>query len=296
VPNLGLILSHAWNMKKNGRAEGTIATHIERLKCLDKQCNITEPEEVKDLLARLKWQTNTKLNVAIIYNSFLKSIGKTWSRPEYKHESGLPPFIPMEAEIDSLIAAATPKTAALLQTLKETAARIGEVTRIKWTDIDFERKAIYIRAEKGSNSRILPISDKLLAMLGRLPKASDKVFTAQIHGYRTTFEWLRHRTAVKLNNPRLENIHFHTFRHWKATTEYHRIKDIMTVKAMLGHKSVLSTQVYVNIEAALFLCTSDQWTSKVAKDATEACQLIDVGFEYVTGEYTDGGKLFRKRK
>jgi integrase len=283
-------------MKKNGRAEGTIATSIERLKCLDKQCNITEPEEVKELLTRVKWQTNTKLNVAIIYASFSKSIGKTWTRPEYKHESTLPAFIPTEAEIDSLIAAATMKTAALLQTLKETAARIGEVTRIQWKDIDFERKAIYIRAEKGSNSRILPASDKLLAMLGRLPKTSDKPFKAQIHGYRNTFQNLRHRTAVKLNNPRLKQIHFHTFRHWKATMLYHTVKDIMMVKAFLGHKSVLSTQVYVNIEAALFLCASDQWTSKVAQNATEVCQLIDVGFEYVTGEYTDGGKLFRKRK
>jgi hypothetical protein len=25
-------------------------------------------------------------------------------------------------------------------------------------------------------------------------------------------------------------------------------------------------------------------------------QLAETGFEYVTGEYTDGGKIFRKRK
>jgi len=282
-------------MKKNGRAEGTIATHIERLKCLDKQCNITEPEEVKALLANLKWQTNTKLNVAIIYDSFLKSIGKTWTRPEYKHESGLPPFIPMEAEIDILIAAATPKTAALLQTLKETAARIGEATQIRWIDIDFERKAIYIRAEKGSNSRIRPASDKLLAMLNRLPKTHDRIFPAKIHGYRTTLEKLRHRTAAKLNNPRLKQIHFHTFRHWKATMEYHKtLHDIMTVKAMLGHKSVLSTQVYVDIEAALFLQTTDEWTSKAATTKEEIMQLIDVG--YTKADEIDGIHIYRKRK
>jgi hypothetical protein len=28
----------------------------------------------------------------------------------------------------------------------------------------------------------------------------------------------------------------------------------------------------------------------------EACILIDVGFEFVTGEYNDGGKIFRKLK
>jgi len=28
----------------------------------------------------------------------------------------------------------------------------------------------------------------------------------------------------------------------------------------------------------------------------EACGLVEAGFEYVTGNYDDGGKIFRKRK
>ena len=28
----------------------------------------------------------------------------------------------------------------------------------------------------------------------------------------------------------------------------------------------------------------------------DACVLIDAGFEYVTGDYDDGGKIFRKPK
>lgn len=36
--------------------------------------------------------------------------------------------------------------------------------------------------------------------------------------------------------------------------------------------------------------------SKVAKNVKESCALIDAGFEYVTGEYKDGGKIFRKPK
>ena len=39
-----------------------------------------------------------------------------------------------------------------------------------------------------------------------------------------------------------------------------------------------------------------QMLCKIAKNATEAIELIEAGFEYVTGEYMDGGKLFRKRK
>jgi hypothetical protein len=28
----------------------------------------------------------------------------------------------------------------------------------------------------------------------------------------------------------------------------------------------------------------------------EAAELVELGFEYVTGEYDDGGKLFKKKK
>jgi len=41
---------------------------------------------------------------------------------------------------------------------------------------------------------------------------------------------------------------------------------------------------------------NDQFVCKVAENTKEACQLIEDGWEYVTGEYGDGGKIFRKPK
>ena len=288
-------MSYAWQLKKNGKADATVETAIDRLTRLTKLCNISEPEQVKTTLANLKWKNITKNNVARIYTGYLKHTGKTWTQPKYTEQNELP-FIPTEQEIDSLISAGHPKTSALLQLLKETGARIGEVESLKWQHLDSERKTIYITAEKGSNSRILPASTKLLAMLNNLPKTNDKVFQTHKHSQRTAFEKLRNRTATKLNNPRLKNIHFHTFRHYKGTMEYHKTKDIIHVKTVLGHKNIESTMTYINIESAIFLTGTDEWTSKVAQNATQACQLIETGFEYVTGEYNDGGKLFRKRK
>jgi len=40
----------------------------------------------------------------------------------------------------------------------------------------------------------------------------------------------------------------------------------------------------------------DEFISKVAKTVEEACGLRAAGFEYVTGEYDDSGKIFRKPK
>ena len=61
---------------------------------------------------------------------------------------------------------------------------------------------------------------------------------------------------------------------------------------VLGHKNIKNTLVYahlVNLEG-------DEYVSKVAWNLEEACKLVETGFDYVTGEYGDGGKLFRKPK
>jgi integrase len=223
----------------------------------------------------------------------LKYLGKTWTQPEYTKEEPVP-FIPTETEIDSLVASAwTPKTATLLQLLKETGARIGEIDKLKWTHIDQERRTIYITAEKGSNSRILPISAKLVSMFNNLPKV--KRARANKHGHSTTFDHLRNQASIKLNNPRLKQIHLHTFRHWKGTMEYHKTKDIIHVKQVLGHKSIDSTMLYINIEQALYLEESDEFTCKATKDTNEATKLIESGFQYVTTT-PEGLMLFKKRK
>jgi len=181
-------------MKKNGLADSTIETATARLKLLAKLCNIEEPEQVKAVLATSKWQNNTKHLVTQIYDYYLRYLDKTWIKPKYTKEHKLP-FIPTEKELDTLIHVGTKKTVTLLQLLKETGARIGEITQTKWTDIDFKRRTIKITAEKGSNSRILPISTKLTAMLNNLPKINENIFQTCKDSLRKSFYALRKRTA-----------------------------------------------------------------------------------------------------
>jgi integrase len=107
------------------------------------------------------------------------------------------------------------------------------------------------------------------------------------------FAHQRKKIALKLGNPRLAKIHFHLIRHWKGTMEYHKTQNIIHVQRLLGHKSVLNTQLYVNLEQAIFEF-NDQYEVKLAATVEEAVKLVEVGFEYVTE--MDGRKLFRKRK
>lgn len=131
-----------------------------------------------------------------------------------------------------------PKTATFLQLLKETGIRAGGAWVLKWTDLDVEAKAVRVFPEKGSEPRILRISNKLLAMLSALPRTSSLIFGGySLNGFRRSFRRQRLRASMKFGNPRLLQISFHTFRHWNATMEYAKTKDILYVMKPLGHKT-----------------------------------------------------------
>ena len=92
-----------------------------------------------------------------------------------------------------------------------------------------------------------------LAQLNALPKNSTKVFgDGRMDTLKIAFLRLRKKQAAKLQNPRLLSIGFHTLRHWKATTLYHRTKDPLYVRDFLGHKTMKNTERYVNIERKMF--------------------------------------------
>jgi glycogen debranching enzyme len=61
--------------------------------------------------------------------------------------------------------------------------------------------------------------------------------------------------------------------------------------AFLGHKKSDNTLIYVQLDERLFKDWDDNFITKIAHNVREACALIETGFEYVTGEYNDGGKI-----
>jgi integrase len=195
-------------------------------------------------------------------------MGISWTPIRTKYQPKQP-FVPLESELDQLIAACGKKTATFLQMLKDTGARSGEVCKLKWTDIDDKTNAVRINnPEKNSNARTIKVSAKTIAMINAMPKKyGEYVF-----------------------NPRLKQIHLHTFRHWKATTEYARTKDILYVMRLLGHKNIQNTLIYTH----LISFESDEYHSATASTVDQAKQLIEAGFEYVCD--MQDIKLFKKRK
>ena len=293
----GKILELCLYMKRQNYSEETIRLNRIALKVLyERGANLFDTDSVKDVIAKQTWSSSRKKNVIIAYTNFLKICKMTWDPPRCVVTSPFP-FIPTEQEIDALITSAPKKLSTFLLLLKETAMRRGEAKRLKWINIDSETNVITLNnPEKNSNPRMWKVTPQLIAQLNALPKTGEFVFgTCKMDSLKSAYLHLRRKQADKLKNPRLLKIGFHTIRHWKATTLYHRTKDPLYVRDFLGHKSMKNTEKYMNIERTVFGgADSDTYTVKVTDKQHEATTYLEQGFEWIGVK--DSLIFLRKRK
>jgi integrase len=105
----------------------------------------------------------------------------------------------------------------------------------------------------------------------------------------------RRRLAKKLCESSILKVHFHSFRQWKATTEYHNTKDLIRVQELLGHKNIKITRQYICIEKQVYKkAEGDKFHTKVVTTKEEIVQVVDAGFDHIMTK--DGLAYFRKRK
>ena len=283
-------------MQKEGYRRSTILSAVSCLKSVAKKSSLLDPESVKRYLGSANLSENRKEAVVIRVARLHRQKGIKWTPPRYRTIERLP-WIPTEAEVNLLIVGMDKKTAAFPQLLKETGVRPGEAWALKWTDVDSENRTVTVTPEKNSNPRQLKLTEQALSMINALPKLGVYLFhrtnADPIIGllyFRRGYERRRKHLSERLQNPRLQLISFKTMRHYKATMEYHKTKDILHVMQLLGHKNIRNTLVYSH----LVNWESDEFVSKVARTVKEVQELVEAGFDYVCD--VEGYKVFRKRK
>jgi integrase len=203
--------------------------------------NLWDCDSVKRFIKKHSWGAKRKNNASYAYRDWCNWKGFDYTYEKFKEPESPLPYIPTETELDQLITECNPSYATLLQVLKETAFRIGEAMSLTPSDIDTERRVITLNSpEKGSRPRQARASDRLIAMLIPLMQKTgytNRIWSLRYESLHRTFSVRRNALADKIQNPKILKINFKTFRHWKATTEYHRTKDILHVKKLLGHRS-----------------------------------------------------------
>ena len=268
----------------------TAKTYVKRLGRIAKIADLNDPVKIKTLICT--WQSSEAYKELLTnaYDYYVSMKGYSWEKPRFRREEK-PFFLPTESEVDALINHCRLKMSVFLQTLKETGADSGEAWLIRWTDLNLTENTVALTPTKNHNPRTLPISAHLVSRLNRLPRKADYVFGGKdLDDFRKGFWEAKKHLAVKLDNARFNRIEYRSYRHWKATNEYRKTKDILHVKWLLGHKRIENTLVYTH----LVPLEKTQYVCRVAHTLEEAQALIEEGFEYVTG--MGETKLFRKPK
>jgi len=232
------------------------------------------------------------------YHSYCKMFGIQWEKIKVKYQPKMP-YIPMEQECLLFIGALTGKTISIVcRTLFETGCRIGELHQIERTDVNEETCVITIQhPEKGSNPRAVKVSPELLGLLKTLPLTyGNHLFNPKNGSYDGGFYLQRKRAADRLGKPQFIKIHFHTFRHARASTDIANGVPLFEVKENLGHKSILNTEKSVHWNKQLYHEKNDRYYFASVSSDEEAGKLIESGWTHVCNNPYSGRMLFRKAK
>ena len=146
---------------------------------------------------------------------------------------------------------------ALLETLYATALRNGELGALQLEDLDWDRRALWVRLGKGQKDRVVPIGDEALAWLEEylrrvrpqwVLRDEEQHLFLHLRGGRLVHESVRKIVVRYSQAAGLQGVTPHTLRHSCATHMLARGAGLRHLQVMLGHESLVTTQHYTRLD------------------------------------------------
>jgi len=224
------------------------------------------PEDASwdDIRAFLHWIKDNRhlndrtINIAISQIRFftIYVLHKSWDStqiPFRKFDTYLP-FVPTQDEVREFISTISDlKVKAMVSLMYSSGLRIGEVCTLRYEDISRKNMCIHITHGKNRSDRYAVLSKNALDILTQYWFAYDRpkgwLFPKQTDSSRPidTFFLSRHIHAHEDELGWPNRLTCHSFRHAYGTHLYENGTDILTIKNLLGHKSLSSTTIYVHM-------------------------------------------------
>lgn len=166
----------------------------------------------------------------------------------------LPPYHSQE-EIEKLIEQAEiglyhqkqwhkDRNKAMILTFAYSGIRKQSLLNLRVSDINFEKRLLFIRQDKGKKDRVIPLAQRIIEPLHSQcagKKSSDLVFP----GLNAASVY---RIISKLSKAcGLEGVHPHTLRHCFATRLVELGVNIRVIQELLGHADLSTTSIYLDV-------------------------------------------------
>ena len=174
----------------------------------------------------------------------------------------LPVVLTVE-EIDAIINAVDltdplgHRNRAIIETLYSCGLRVSELVNLKISDLFFKEGFIRV-AGKGGKQRIVPVNESVVKAVAlyshdraglKICKGQDDFLFLSRRGSKLTREMIfimvcKYAEAAGIT----KKISPHTFRHSFATHLVENGADLRVVQQMLGHESILTTEIYTHLD------------------------------------------------
>ncbi|MBW1811956.1 MAG: site-specific integrase [Deltaproteobacteria bacterium] len=251
------------DMKVRGFSERTQEAYVYAVKGLAKHLHrspeLISQEEVQSYLLNLQekrqlaWSTCNQAASALrfFFGVTLDNPAMALWIPPRKKKKQLPEILSAQ-ELERLFAVTeNPKHRLMLMTAYAAGLRVSELTVLKVSDIDSQRMMIRVEQGKGNRDRYTILSQRLLKELRQYWKIErPEPFLFPATGKQTPMSsrtvqrvyWVaKKKTGIKKGRG------IHTLRHAFATHLLEAGVDLPTIQILLGHSSIRSTSIYLQV-------------------------------------------------
>lgn len=164
------------------------------------------------------------------------------------------PVVLSKIEVQRLLdVVSNPKHKMILALMYSSGLRVSEVVKLKAEDFDFDNKILWVRQGKGKKDRQTIISEKLIFDLQNL--VTQKELGQYLFSGQKPSSHLSTRSAEKIFQKALVEADIkkqaacHSLRHSFATHLLESGTDIRYIQQLLGHRSLVTTQIYTKVSS-----------------------------------------------
>ncbi len=255
------------DMRLRGLAESTQQVYVEAVKHLATHYSrspdqLTE-DEVRDFILHLTEtrklaKSTVRVHLFAIKFLYRMTLQRNWpvlSLARVKKPNRLPVILSRKEARRLLALIRRPQARMSCVMMYSCGLRISEATRLKPADVDSGRMVVCVRHGKGDKDRTVPLPRRTLELLRAYwvehRSANSWLFPAQgtlnpinTKAVATCLKAALHESGIK------KPATCHTFRHSYATHLLEARESLRTIQALLGHRALKSTMVYVHLTAA----------------------------------------------
>jgi integrase len=280
-------------MKTNAYEPTTIKRVAKELRHLERNCNTSNPKEVKLFIANKTCSNARKENLTESYNIVIQSLGLSWNKPFYqRHDKKR--RAPKEELVQFIINHVKFPLNLKLKMSRDLGERPIELTWLKVQDIDLTTGKTDLTGAKHTIGREGKLKQDTLELLKRYIKrenlnSTSTIFPTTSDNLSTDYRLARNRVAEKYNMPELKQVQLYDFRRRKATREFKLSRhNFLHVKRILGHKDARSTEKYITEDEQI------EWEPIKAITDEEKKEYFAKDYEFMTND--NGIFWFRKPK